>query len=173
MGAVCDCSAPKSDQLLAQKASANTIARVKLNPLDNDVLKTKAMALCKEHTELDVHGDDVGFATFLEKYLPEHTDTIFAKLSIDDISNEKQLREVLTLCILFYKVQVFRIKVQVFSSHRTKTKFKKGGIKPIARYLSAWIVATCGDGDDEEEVKEQEDAAVAGDVMAPVWVNRS
>ena len=111
------------------------------------MLKTKAMALCKEHTELDVHGEDDGFATFLDKYLPAYTSTIFAKLSMDDISNEKQLCEVLTLSILFYKVQVFRIKNEVFDRMNTRTKFKKDDIKPIARYLSAWIVATHGDGD--------------------------
>eukprot|EP00483_Globobulimina_turgida_P006848 UN06860 len=160
MGTICNCSVPKQDELLAQAAAAqsNTISSRKTikpenssnikpintmkNILDNVTLREKSLHLCKEAEVLDVDGDDSGYITFLEKYLSFKTiDVIFTKSDMEYISTTKELTSILSITIAAYKAHCKIIKNLVFDGvNQGRTRFLKCDIKPIAKYLSTWII---------------------------------
>ena len=134
--------------------------------LENDILKEKALNLCKEHEELSAKGEDSGFITFIQKYLSQKMmDQLFTKCGItdDEITDLDELKSMLAISIILYKAQVTKIKNLVFDGvNVNKTRFQKSDIKPIAKYISCWIMNRYGnwnkvdDEDDEFYIAKEE-----------------
>merc|ERR1712244_7451 len=78
---------------------------------------------------------------------------IFNKCDVDYIETSDDLIPILSLCILIYKVKVFQIKnsVEGQNGRVEKTRILKKDFKPIATYLSFWILKNYGKSVDEEQ----------------------
>eukprot|EP00484_Ammonia_sp_Unknown_P001012 CAMPEP_0197020402 /NCGR_PEP_ID=MMETSP1384-20130603/1165_1 /TAXON_ID=29189 /ORGANISM="Ammonia sp." /LENGTH=242 /DNA_ID=CAMNT_0042448013 /DNA_START=93 /DNA_END=821 /DNA_ORIENTATION=+ len=129
--------------------------------LHNEMLKEKALNLLQEKEELTAHGGDAGFLTFIHKYLRPHiVDKIFDQFCIvDEISDLRELQQTLEASICLYKATVTTVKNQVFESHNvSRAHFNKTDIKPVAKFLSEWILKNFGpkNNDDGEDYDDDE-----------------
>lgn len=118
--------------------------------LDNDMLKEKALGLCKEYEELSSEGEDSGFITFVQKYLKQSlVDQLYIKCGVtdDEITDLTELSSMLAISIVLYKAQVTKIKNMVFDGlNVNKTRFQKSEVKPVSKYISCWIINRYGNG---------------------------
>lgn len=127
--------------------------------LENQMLKEKALNLCKEHEELSEHGEDSGFITFVNKYLSQKLiDQLYIKCDVidDEITSLDELQSLITITIILYKSHVTQIKNMVFDEvNQNRTRFQKSEITPVAKYISYWIFDHYnndnGDGDDDDD----------------------
>jgi len=120
--------------------------------LENDMLKEKALGLCKENEELSSEGEDSGFITFIQKYLKQSiVDQLYIKCEVtdDEITDLTELSSMLAISIILYKAQVTKIKNVVFDGvNVNKTRFQKSEVKPVAKYISCWIINRYGNGNE-------------------------
>merc|ERR1712228_764901 len=103
--------------------------------------------MCVESESINIAGTDRGLITFFAKYLDEkHVDEIFGKFHVECIQNTDDLTQILALCILIFKVKAFQIANigEGESRNEGKTRILKKDFKPIAAYLSIWIVSNFG-----------------------------
>ncbi len=157
MGDNCSCPGKRDELLLAQAATQNTVVRLlksgpdQMNILENELIKEKALSLCRETDELDTAGDDAGYIRFMAKYISlKLIKTLFVKQRIEYIGSAKELAALLRITIMLYKAKVHKIKNLVFNSKTEgKTPFSKSDIKWLARYLSEWIIKHCLENDGE------------------------
>lgn len=117
--------------------------------LKNQILRERTLYLCQEKEVLVKHGGDAGFIKFVEKYISSKTvKTIFSNCEIEQISNLNDLQSVFVILIILYKAQITKIKNLVFERiNNDTTPMNKSEIKPIANYLSIWIIKKYGSND--------------------------
>eukprot|EP01084_Bolivina_argentea_P177168 306431_1 len=110
---------------------------------DHKLLRQQSLNICIETDPIDVDETCAGLITFFEKHVtPQYAQQIFSKCDVECISNAQQLTEILTLCLLIYKVKVFQAHNTRNGVHdRTDTmRIHKTDFEPIAEYLSNWIM---------------------------------